>query len=469
VTDSLFDENTSPFGGGAGDIRSALVRFTRCTFRDNETMGSTASGGALAIYSYLEGGGAFDCDFVNNAASFEGGAIDLGATRERSWTISGCSFVSNLADRGGAIYMDTAEGVQVEDCLFDTNTGGGVYMRGGSAVSFRRSRFTNNTLQGSGAGAYVERSPVLFEKCLFDGNMCSSPGAGVYSLDAAVTVKWCEFRNNGDRQGAFHGRGTNDTPVLIGCYVHDNESGGLQFENGSNPIVQDCMIVNNSFGLWVGQFAAATVIANTTIAGNAPSFSEPGGGLTVWSGALDLRNSLVSRNTPGLQDIRIGSGVVADVAYTLVRDGQAGIENLGGTLNWLEGNLDAPPRFVDFQAGDFHLASDSPCIDGGDPALGPGTGRTDFEGQLRIWDGDGDGTSRVDMGADEFGAPSLGDLNCDGEINAFDIEPFILALTDPGSYGLAYPGCDHRAADVNRDGAVDAFDVEPFIGRLLEP
>jgi hypothetical protein len=64
-------------------------------------------------------------------------------------------------------------------------------------------------------------------------------------------------------------------------------------------------------------------------------------------------------------------------------------------------------------------------------------------------------------------APVLGDLNCDGAVNAFDIAPFILAITDPVKYAQRYPRCYPSLADVNGDGAVDSFDFAPFI-RLLD-
>ncbi len=59
-----------------------------------------------------------------------------------------------------------------------------------------------------------------------------------------------------------------------------------------------------------------------------------------------------------------------------------------------------------------------------------------------------------------------GDLNCDGAINAFDIDPFVLALTDPAGYAVQYPDCDVMLADINDDEAVDAFDIDPFIDLL---
>jgi hypothetical protein len=62
---------------------------------------------------------------------------------------------------------------------------------------------------------------------------------------------------------------------------------------------------------------------------------------------------------------------------------------------------------------------------------------------------------------------SSGDLNCDGALDAFDIESFINAMLDPAGYRSAFPTCDPLLADVNEDGAVDAFDIEPFIALLI--
>jgi hypothetical protein len=56
-----------------------------------------------------------------------------------------------------------------------------------------------------------------------------------------------------------------------------------------------------------------------------------------------------------------------------------------------------------------------------------------------------------------------GDLNCDGLVNTFDIDPFVLALTNPEMYAAAHPDCDYLLADVNGDGAVNVFDIDPFV------
>ena len=79
------------------------------------------------------------------------------------------------------------------------------------------------------------------------------------------------------------------------------------------------------------------------------------------------------------------------------------------------------------------------------------------------------GHGRIDAFAaiNEAAATAAGDTNCDCELNAFDIEPFLLALFDPQGHDSAYPDCDITRADVNGDGSVNAFDIEPFIERLF--
>lgn len=61
---------------------------------------------------------------------------------------------------------------------------------------------------------------------------------------------------------------------------------------------------------------------------------------------------------------------------------------------------------------------------------------------------------------------SLGDTNCDGSVNPFDIGPFFTALTDPAAYQAQYPDCDLGQADIDQNGSVNPFDIQAFINLL---
>ena len=51
----------------------------------------------------------------------------------------------------------------------------------------------------------------------------------------------------------------------------------------------------------------------------------------------------------------------------------------------------------------------------------------------------------------------IGDVNCDGEVNLLDVQPFVNVLSS-GSF--------NAKADINQDGSVDLLDVGPFVSLL---
>lgn len=60
-----------------------------------------------------------------------------------------------------------------------------------------------------------------------------------------------------------------------------------------------------------------------------------------------------------------------------------------------------------------------------------------------------------------------GDMNCDGEVNALDIQPFMTALISPEVFEEVYPGCNTLNGDMNGDGVLDHLDVDPFVQRVM--
>ena len=112
-------------------------------------------------------------------------------------------------------------------------------------------------------------------------------------------------------------------------------------------------------------FMNATIASNT----NMPGY---GGAITLNSGKLTLINSIVYGNYP--HQICLDSNSVygpceLTVINSLIEDGIDGFYITGDyELNWLTGNIDADPLFIDDDE-DFHLQDGSPCIGAGIDAV----------------------------------------------------------------------------------------------------
>jgi hypothetical protein len=80
----------------------------------------------------------------------------------------------------------------------------------------------------------------------------------------------------------------------------------------------------------------------------------------------------------------------------------------------------------------------------------------------------------------------VSDTNGDGTVNGYDIDPFVQLLTDPAGYCAAFPGlcgegydadpeifAQHGSAvyrgDANCDGRLNGYDIDPFVLKLTNP
>lgn len=86
--------------------------------------------------------------------------------------------------------------------------------------------------------------------------------------------------------------------------------------------------------------------------------------------------------------------------------------------------------------------------------------------RLKVVVRDADGNSGEDSSPTDFtiaGAPLVGDMNCDTNVDNFDIDPFVLAIISREAYEQSMPGCAWMAADVNGDGVINNFDIDAFV------
>ena len=62
----------------------------------------------------------------------------------------------------------------------------------------------------------------------------------------------------------------------------------------------------------------------------------------------------------------------------------------------------------------------------------------------------------------------MGDLNCDGVADVFDVDAFVSAILDAERYASEYPTCHRLLADCDYDGAADVFDIDSFVDLIVE-
>jgi len=187
------------------------------------------------------------------------------------------------------------------------------------------------------------------------------------------------------------------TSVLIGFTItngHDELGGGI-FCDSSSPSLENVTITGNS-AVQIGggiccRSSSSPSLENVTITDNSAGF---GGGIFCANSSPSLINCIFWNNSPQEVDFAgYGDPNTITIAYSDIDGGKEGIEtNNNGTVNWLDGNIDAEPLFVDARRGNYLLTEDSPCID---------TGIANFEHEGKVL---------IDLSKDEYIgiAPDMG-------------------------------------------------------------
>jgi hypothetical protein len=171
----------------------------------------------------------------------------------------------------------------------------------------------------------------------------------------------------------------------VGIWIGDGSTRVRADHNQIYDIVSAC----NSEGFWIYDVDTVYIVNNT--------FYNIGsdGLICQYATRVTVRNNIFSEvRKIGVQALRYSS---VDGGYNCFH----GVRNDYVGVSAGVGNVHADPRLVDPWMGDFHLCSDSPCIDSGDPGLR-----------------DPDGT-RLDMGALFFHQGPGGvfvELTADGDL-----------------------------------------------------
>lgn len=392
--------------------------------------GRARNGGGIYMGTY---GVVEECTLSNNYATYYGGGIYVAT----NGLVRNCNISSNASDScGGGIFFRA--GGRIEDSTLLRNYvdgyGGGLYFDGpheGSGPTASRLLVAGNLADweyGGGACGYNDSYAVI-EDSTFITNKSVSYGGGIY-LAYGGAVRRCKLLGN-----------------------RADDSGGGIYADYIDAL-ESCLIAGN----WAGYFGGGVCIYitpmwNLTVVGN--QCGQDCGGIYT-TPSRPLCDSVVTDNTapwyPNVDPTRVAA------EHCCIDPPPAGTGNFAG-----------PPGFANAPAGDYRLATNSPCVDAGSPTGFPAL---DVDGVSRGLDGDHDGVARNDIGAYELlhaGADSDGDgLTDEAEVTIHHTDP-----ADPDCDDDGQDDGDESTAGTDPHNPADWFGVveavtDPVTGLTLE-
>lgn len=450
IDNSTLASNKAENGGAVFD-QDGNVTITRSALSANTALNDgggvyiTSAGVVLISNSTLSG----------NLAHNNGGAIDTDGTV----TMDTVSVVDNKADfngsdpigSGGAI--DNSRFLTIQSSIIQGNLaradGGAIRNSGNGSISVSRSTISNNQALGDGGSVFnTGASTFSVSQSTVADSKAGDQGGGIYQ-DSTGSVSFSNSTISGNSAifggGVFSTRTFNFTNSTLSSNVAVSRGGGI-YNNGGTAGLQ-----------------SATVFANRAT-------TDAGGGIFNESafGPVNLKNTIIAQNVAtsnpdvsGTQFVSQGNNLIGNVGNVSSLT-SAGGNIIGTTLSPIDPLL-GPLQDNGGLTKTHALLFGSPARDKGSNV---GVAATDQRGFARIFDGDGNGTASVDIGAFESGFVvntfldtidvKPGDLSsADGagnsslraaimEANALDGDDTILLL--PGTFKLTIAGRDEDSA-----------------------
>ncbi len=407
-------ENAATQGGGAiwaSVADGAVLTIRNSTLRDNV---SGMDGGAVLANVY---GAALEIEntvISGNTAGGQGGGVylytDSTASGGPTVTIADSQISGNSANQGGGVaFYGRVGAIRVTNSTITGNTatleGGGFYAydSADTTLEILDSTISGNTAeQGKGGGAYVNsRSTLSIARSTVSDNSATDGGGlnvtldedGVVSIDSStIAGNRADTGTGGGIHAVFTAGGTSQVNITSSTLSGNSAqvSGGLQAEGGDGEL----------------NVAHSTVTLNTSADGSAV--------VAILDASADIQHSIIAGNNDAgdEKDLSFSGAGTRTVGFSLIGNNEGtGLAEaapdangnliggpVGGIIDPLLGSLGPNGGTTDTHA----LLAGSPAIDAGDASIANAPA-FDQRGTpfIRIFDGNGDGTSVINMGAFE--------------------------------------------------------------------
>ncbi len=384
-------ENHRGFVFHSGETQESVL--TGFTVRNGLLKGDADGGGINCVDSSPT---ISNCTISHNQAEFRGGGIHCANS---SLLIVNCSIFTNTSGRFGGGIEISGLSPRIINCVISENLasdGAGICIHSGSPIIEATAISANSGRLGG--GVFLRYTSAAITNCSISRNSASLSSGGIECLESTLSISECTIDANASMGVSGYWAGTgglncNESIMSISnCKILGNTglmSGGLRLKNATATII-NCLVSGNTgedaHGLNI-DFSRVTM-TSTTIYGNRIA-KDSGRGIEIYGSDVTILSTLIWDN--GYCDICEVTyyDSIIDLKFSAIKD-----QKYSET-----GNIHSDPLIVGGDPIDFHLSSNSPCIDSGidyDEIM------TDLDGNPRLHGG------AVDMGAFEFpGWPSV--------------------------------------------------------------
>ena len=311
-------------GGGAicSAAGESVINVNNCNFLNNY---ASDQGGAI----YGEVINLNNCNFQNNRASYEGGAVFM-----EGGTVSNCVFENNHAlgteefmGSGGAIFSQNYRKCTITESRFIANSaqyhGGALtvlYNDDGygyySQVLISNNHFERNSATMTGGAIYMSGSMDSQLKneirgCNFVENTVSEGSGGAIRADSLVDIDHCDFTNN-NADGAT---AICEAKSITNCNFASNKNDYFVYAESSVTLSNNKMTADNKYDILISEGESPSrvksnlVFANTLAVPNSIveicKFQDDNGNVIRFESGITIHVKFTNRDTKTTKETTI--------------------------------------------------------------------------------------------------------------------------------------------------------------------